>query len=99
MTNPHYTYIILRDRHVEQRIDVICENDNEAKCRAEQLLDSHAIEIWQDARWVITLRPGTETVPLGNSPTRRRPEPPWEGGIVEASASAPKVALVSSDQR
>jgi hypothetical protein len=34
-----------------------CDNDEEAKRLAEQLVDGHAIELWQEARMVARFEP------------------------------------------
>lgn len=49
----HYrAYIIGDDGHIEGAIDLHCENEQAAKERAEQLVDDHAIELWQGARQI-----------------------------------------------
>jgi hypothetical protein len=45
------------DGHVRNRIDVVCDYDEEAKRCAQQLLDGQAIELWQEARRVATFQP------------------------------------------
>ena len=50
----YYAYIIDDNGHVQNRIEVLCDNDDEAKRCAEQLVDGHAIELWQEARRVAT---------------------------------------------
>jgi len=37
------------DGHVLFRVDLFCESDDEAKDRARQLMDGHAIELWDGA--------------------------------------------------
>jgi hypothetical protein len=53
----YYAYIIGDDGHIQNRVDVLCNSDEEAKRCAEQLLDGHAIELWQEARMVATFEP------------------------------------------
>ena len=53
----YYAYVIGDDGHVCNRIEVRCDNDDEAKRCAEQLVDGHAIELWQEARKVATFQP------------------------------------------
>jgi hypothetical protein len=53
----YYAYIVGDDGHVRNRIEVLCDNDDEAKRRAEQLVDGHAIELWQEARRIATFQP------------------------------------------
>jgi hypothetical protein len=50
----YYAYVIGDDGHVRNRIEVLCDNDDEAKRCAEQLVDGHAIELWQEG---VELRP------------------------------------------
>ncbi|WP_439369654.1 hypothetical protein [Bradyrhizobium sp. DASA03120] len=57
MTSGYYAYIIGHDGHIKERIDLVCDNDEEAKRSIEQLVDGHAIELWQETRWVVTYRP------------------------------------------
>jgi hypothetical protein len=55
--NGYYAFVIGEDGHVTKRIEIICENDEEAKSRARQLVDGHAIELWQEARMIETFDP------------------------------------------
>ena len=48
-------YVIGDDGRIASRIDVLCDNDEEAIRSAEQLVDGHAIELWQGMRRVTTL--------------------------------------------
>jgi hypothetical protein len=57
MTTGYYAYVIGPDGHIMNRIDVGCDNDEEAKSCALQLVDGHAIELWQEARRVATFQP------------------------------------------
>ena len=52
----YYAYVIGKDGHIANRIDVLCDNDEEAIRAAKQLVDSHAIELWQEARKITTLQ-------------------------------------------
>jgi len=38
-------------------MDVVCDDDEQAKRRAEQLVDGHAVELWQEARKIAEFRP------------------------------------------
>ncbi|TGN90920.1 hypothetical protein EOW77_0003550 [Bradyrhizobium yuanmingense] len=40
-------YIVDKDGHVTGRIDLICEDEDVARERAQQLVDGHAVELWQ----------------------------------------------------
>jgi hypothetical protein len=53
----YYAYIIGDDDHVAGRVQVICRNDDEAKRLAKQLVDGHAIELWQEARMIERFEP------------------------------------------
>lgn len=55
---PGYSaYIIGRDGHVRDCVDVICEDDKEAKRLAEQLVDGHAVKLWFEVRKIAELKP------------------------------------------
>ena len=54
----YYAFVVGDDGHICHRIEVHCDNDEEAKRRAEQLVDGSAIELWQGTRKVATFRPG-----------------------------------------
>jgi len=49
--------VIGDDGHVQNRISILCDNDEEAVRRAEQLVDGQAIELWQEARRIATIQP------------------------------------------
>jgi hypothetical protein len=49
-----YVYIIGDDGHIENRVDVVCED--EAKRCAQQPVYKHAIELWQEARMVASFQ-------------------------------------------
>jgi hypothetical protein len=55
--NGYYAFVIGDDGHITKRIEIICENDEEAKRYARQLVDGHAIEFWQEARMIETFDP------------------------------------------
>jgi hypothetical protein len=44
----------LRPRNIENRIDLICEDEATAKERAEQLVDGQYVELWQGDRKIAT---------------------------------------------
>jgi hypothetical protein len=50
-------YVIGRNGQIMDRIDLFCENDEDAKERAKQLVDGHAVELWDEARKVATFEP------------------------------------------
>jgi hypothetical protein len=41
----------------QKRVALVCDDDEEAKRVTEQLVDGHAIELWQQARKVATFEP------------------------------------------
>lgn len=50
----YYAYVIGKDGHIQSRVAIVCDNDEEAKRRAEQLVDVHDVELWQQARKIAT---------------------------------------------
>ena len=47
----HYrAYLIGRDSYVIKAVDLICDDDDAAKKRAERMVDGHDVELWQHAR-------------------------------------------------
>ena len=53
----YYAYIIGDDGHITGRVQVVCDDDTEAKRLAKQLVDGHAVELWQEARMVERFEP------------------------------------------
>ena len=53
----YYVYVFGDGGHITNRIIVVCDNDDEAKRCAKQLIDGHAVEFWQEARWLATFQP------------------------------------------
>lgn len=53
----YYAYRIGENGHIENRVELICDNDSEAKRLARQLVDGHAIELWQGTRMIDRLEP------------------------------------------
>jgi hypothetical protein len=47
-------YVIGPDGHIQQRIDLLCADDNAAKEQARQLVNGHAVELWQLGRQIAT---------------------------------------------
>ena len=47
-------YIIGPDGHIQERIDLLCADDDAAKERAQQLLNGHEVELWQLDRQIAT---------------------------------------------
>jgi hypothetical protein len=44
------------DGHIQSRLDLLCEDDEAAKKRAEQLIDGHDIELWQLGRMICEIK-------------------------------------------
>jgi hypothetical protein len=53
----YQAYVLGEDGHIQQRIDLVCADDDAAKKRAEALVDGHAIELWQSDRKIATFEP------------------------------------------
>src|SRR5882757_35667 len=51
-------YIPGPDGHIQNRVDIVCEDDEAAKERAKQLVDGHDVELWQSARHIATFKQG-----------------------------------------
>jgi len=50
-------YIVGSDGHFIQRVELSCEDDDDAKAQAQQLVDSFEVELWQATRFVVAFRP------------------------------------------
>jgi hypothetical protein len=53
----YYAYLIGHDGRISQRAELVCEDDEEAKRVTKQMVDGHAIELWQEARMIATFEP------------------------------------------
>lgn len=40
------------DGHILYRVDLICENQDRARALAKQLVDGHAVELWERGRLI-----------------------------------------------
>jgi hypothetical protein len=49
-------YIVGSDGHIFNRVELMCDNDPEAVRLAEQLVDTHDVELWQRDRLVRTFK-------------------------------------------
>jgi hypothetical protein len=48
---PEYrAYLISSNGRIQQRIELVCEDETTAKERAKQLVDGHDVELWQGIR-------------------------------------------------
>ena len=46
----YYAYFTGDDGHLTNRVTILAVNDEEAKRLAKQLVDGHAVELWQEGR-------------------------------------------------
>jgi hypothetical protein len=53
----YYAYFTGDDGHITNRVTILAANDEEAKERAKQLVDGHAVELWQEGRKVAQFDP------------------------------------------
>ena len=53
----YYVYVIGPDGHIRHRISIVCDDDDEAKRQAEKMVNGHAVELWQQARWIALFEP------------------------------------------
>jgi len=56
----YYAFVIGDDGHINNRIEVLCDNDEDAIRCAKRLVDGHAIELWQETRRVATFTPKSD---------------------------------------
>ncbi len=49
-------YIMGSDGHVQERVDLLCNDDGEAIEQAKQLVDGHDVELWQLGRQIRTFK-------------------------------------------
>ena len=54
MADGYRAFLLGRDGHVFGRVDFYCETEEEAKQRAQLLVDGHDVELWQEARKIAT---------------------------------------------
>ena len=53
----YYAYLIGIDGRISKRVPIVCDDDEEAKRFAKQMVDGHALELWQEARKIATFEP------------------------------------------
>src|SRR3978361_1064518 len=53
----YFAYRISVDGSISKRVAIACDDDEEAKRFAKQMVDGHALELWQDARKIATFEP------------------------------------------
>ena len=54
MTEGYRAFLLGPDGHVFGRFDIHCDTEEEAKQRAQTLVDGHDVELWQEARKIAT---------------------------------------------
>jgi len=60
----HYrAYLIGRDGHSIRAIDLNCTDDDDARKRAEQMVDGHNVELWEHARRIAKFEGKPEGTP------------------------------------
>ena len=52
MALEYRVYLMDPDGHISQRVDLICNNDNDAKERAQQLADICPVELWRGDKFL-----------------------------------------------
>jgi hypothetical protein len=62
-------YILGADGHVENRVDLMCEEEAEAVRLAKQLVEGHDVELWQLGRRVETFRRVSSAPDLSKKPS------------------------------
>ena len=50
-------YILNWDGHIKSRIDLLCLNEEDARERAQQLVDGAAVELWEGPRRIARFDP------------------------------------------
>ena len=53
----YYVYFTRDDGQVTNRVEIFAAHDEEAKQRAKQMVDGHAVELWQEGRKVAQFDP------------------------------------------
>ena len=61
-------FVIGVDGHIENCVEILCDDDSEAIRLAKKLVDQRDIELWQRARRIETFRyvPGSAELPTNN---------------------------------
>ena len=50
-------YVIGTDGHIERRVDLVLPDETTALQRAKQLVDGHAVELWEGATRIERFEP------------------------------------------
>jgi len=62
--------VIGPDGHIQQRIDLLCADDNAAQERTKQLADGHAIDLWHGDRFIATFKAEQQKKSVGTEHKR-----------------------------
>jgi len=55
----YYAYIFDEKDHIKGRVEIISDNDDEARRLAKQLLDGSPVELWEQSRKVERFEPNS----------------------------------------
>lgn len=64
-------YIIGTDGHVSRRVDLPADTEPEARAMARQLVDGHAVELWELAKRIERFEPEQNAQPAVTEPSAR----------------------------
>ena len=53
----YHAHLIDVDGCTSKRVAIVCDDDEEAKRVAKQMVDGHALELWQETRKIATFEP------------------------------------------
>jgi hypothetical protein len=59
MAVEYKAYGIGPDGHIVDRVDLVCDDDGDAKERARQLVGVHPVELWQGERFLGRFEPSS----------------------------------------
>ena len=65
MAAEYRAYALGRDGHFVSRVDLVCDNDTEAKERARDLVEARPIELWRGERFLGIFEPQTRPISFG----------------------------------
>jgi hypothetical protein len=57
----YYAYLVGADGRFIKRVAIVCDDDEEAKGVAMQMVDRHAIELWHESRMIATFEPDSKS--------------------------------------
>jgi hypothetical protein len=57
----HYrAYLVGHDSYFIKAVDMDCEDDDDARKRAQKMVDGHDVELWQHARRIAKFERGSK---------------------------------------